>query len=198
MPTVYLIPGWDRLVSHTGHEMTHFVGSRGPQSMNMLLGTRCTWTCWLVTSCKVLSRCSRLWREFAWFNNKLTHSCSLLYFTVGNSLCFPCISHQPSLFSLYSISASYCVVCVWTPIAMLTHDNMVPKTNRIEDFSDHWKATLLGDEFWKDAEDWNKETNNKIEAGKFPVPTHFDSTSTYYCIQRWIILAMILTGLWFG
>lgn len=44
---------------------------------------------------------------------------------------------------------------------------MVPKTNRIEDFPDHWKTTLLGDEFWKDAEDWNSETNNKIEAGKY-------------------------------
>ncbi|KAL4924711.1 uncharacterized protein BDV17DRAFT_284525 [Aspergillus undulatus] len=42
---------------------------------------------------------------------------------------------------------------------------MDPKTNGIEDFPAHWKATLLGDEFWKDAEDWNKNTNDKIEAG---------------------------------
>ncbi|BCS23215.1 uncharacterized protein APUU_31440A [Aspergillus puulaauensis] len=43
---------------------------------------------------------------------------------------------------------------------------MVPKTNRIEDFPDHWKSTLLGVKFWKDAEEWNHETNNKIEAGE--------------------------------
>ncbi|KAL2835395.1 hypothetical protein BJY01DRAFT_238860 [Aspergillus pseudoustus] len=49
---------------------------------------------------------------------------------------------------------------------------MEPKTNEIEDFPEHWKATLLGEGFWKDAEDWNKDTNAKIEAGnlhtKFP------------------------------
>ncbi|KAL4950615.1 hypothetical protein BDW69DRAFT_202007 [Aspergillus filifer] len=41
---------------------------------------------------------------------------------------------------------------------------MNPKANGIDDFPVHWKATLLGEEFWKDAEDWNKSTNDKIEA----------------------------------
>ncbi|KAL2864322.1 uncharacterized protein BJX67DRAFT_383796 [Aspergillus lucknowensis] len=47
---------------------------------------------------------------------------------------------------------------------MPTDDTMKPKTNAIDDFPAHWKATLLGEEFWKDAEDWNKDTNAKIEA----------------------------------
>ncbi|CEL06621.1 hypothetical protein ASPCAL09793 [Aspergillus calidoustus] len=47
---------------------------------------------------------------------------------------------------------------------MSTEDTMEPKTNGIDDFPEHWKATLLGEVFWKDAEDWNKDTNAKIEA----------------------------------
>ncbi|KAL2823485.1 hypothetical protein BDW59DRAFT_180652 [Aspergillus cavernicola] len=45
---------------------------------------------------------------------------------------------------------------------------MEPKTNGINDFPAHWQTTLLGEAFWKDAENWNKHTNDRIEAGKFP------------------------------
>ncbi|KAL4786557.1 hypothetical protein BJX76DRAFT_365630 [Aspergillus varians] len=40
---------------------------------------------------------------------------------------------------------------------------MESKTNNIDDFQAHWDTTLLGPDFWKDAEDWNKETNDRIE-----------------------------------
>jgi hypothetical protein len=59
---------------------------------------------------------------------------------------------------------------------MSTEDTMEPKTNGIDDFPEHWKATLLGEVFWKDAEDWNKDTNAKIEAGKYS----FDSLHQHY------------------
>ena len=73
---------------------------------------------------------------------------------------------------------------------MLTHDNMVPKTNRIEDFPDHWKATLLGNAFWKDAEDWNKETNNKIiKQYKFYVLIYF--------LQSAFFLYIVLHQIWY-
>ncbi|KAL4945285.1 hypothetical protein BDV06DRAFT_209535 [Aspergillus oleicola] len=39
-----------------------------------------------------------------------------------------------------------------------------PIANGVDDFPAHWKATLLGEEFWKDAEDWNRSTNDRIEA----------------------------------
>ncbi|KAL4919072.1 hypothetical protein BDW62DRAFT_210021 [Aspergillus aurantiobrunneus] len=42
---------------------------------------------------------------------------------------------------------------------------MRSKSNNIDDFPAHWKATLLGEEFWRDAEDWNRDTNARIEAG---------------------------------
>ncbi|KAL4982628.1 hypothetical protein BDW68DRAFT_182370 [Aspergillus falconensis] len=45
---------------------------------------------------------------------------------------------------------------------------MESRANGIDDFPAHWKATLLGEEFWKDAEKWNRETNDRIEAGKSP------------------------------
>ncbi|KAF7125306.1 hypothetical protein CNMCM5793_001484 [Aspergillus hiratsukae] len=38
------------------------------------------------------------------------------------------------------------------------------ETNRIEDFSSHWKATLLGEAFWRDAERFNQPINDSIEA----------------------------------
>lgn len=41
-----------------------------------------------------------------------------------------------------------------------------PDTNGIKDYATHWKATLLGEDFWKDAEDWNKDTNDEIDTGK--------------------------------
>ncbi|KAL6235098.1 hypothetical protein BDW75DRAFT_251113 [Aspergillus navahoensis] len=41
---------------------------------------------------------------------------------------------------------------------------MESKANSIDDFQAHWKATLLGVEFWKDAENWNRKTNDRIEA----------------------------------
>ncbi|KAL4994858.1 hypothetical protein BDV10DRAFT_197190 [Aspergillus recurvatus] len=41
---------------------------------------------------------------------------------------------------------------------------MESKTNGIDNFPAHWKATLLGEAFWKDAENWNRETNDRIEA----------------------------------
>ncbi|KAL5332295.1 hypothetical protein BJX70DRAFT_407821 [Aspergillus crustosus] len=41
---------------------------------------------------------------------------------------------------------------------------MKSKTNKISDFPAHWKATLLGEDFWKDAEDWNRDTNARVEA----------------------------------
>ncbi|KAL4882391.1 hypothetical protein BJY04DRAFT_217306 [Aspergillus karnatakaensis] len=47
---------------------------------------------------------------------------------------------------------------------MLTDKTMKSKTNGIDDFPAHWKTTLLGEEFWKDAEDWNRETNARIDA----------------------------------
>ncbi|KAL4792258.1 hypothetical protein BDV19DRAFT_392259 [Aspergillus venezuelensis] len=47
---------------------------------------------------------------------------------------------------------------------MATETAMDPKANGIDDFPAHWKASLLGEEFWKDAENWNKNTNDKIEA----------------------------------
>ncbi|KAL4869604.1 hypothetical protein BDV12DRAFT_196233 [Aspergillus spectabilis] len=47
---------------------------------------------------------------------------------------------------------------------MPTDDIMKSKTNGIDDFPAHWKATLLGEDFWKDAEDWNRDTNARIEA----------------------------------
>jgi hypothetical protein len=43
---------------------------------------------------------------------------------------------------------------------------MDSKVNDIDDFPAHWKATLLGEEFWKDAERWNRDTNDRIETGK--------------------------------
>ncbi|KAL4805301.1 hypothetical protein BDV18DRAFT_160962 [Aspergillus unguis] len=41
---------------------------------------------------------------------------------------------------------------------------MEPDANDILDYPGHWKATLLGEDFWKDAEVWNKNTNDEIEA----------------------------------
>lgn len=105
-------------------------------------------------------------------------------------LCFP---PPLTLLSLFHLGVLLRRVCLNSNRRADTHDNMVPKTNRIEDFPDHWKATLLGVKFWKDAEEWNHETNNKIEAGEYPVLTHSDNTSAYYCIQHYIILARILT-----
>jgi hypothetical protein len=40
------------------------------------------------------------------------------------------------------------------------------ETNRIEDFPSHWKATLLGEAFWRDAERFNKPIHDSIEASK--------------------------------
>ncbi|KKK21639.1 hypothetical protein ARAM_005243 [Aspergillus rambellii] len=40
---------------------------------------------------------------------------------------------------------------------------MEPKTNSIDAYPAHWKATLLGEEFWKDAEDFNQAVNDQIE-----------------------------------
>ncbi|RDW87144.1 uncharacterized protein DSM5745_03786 [Aspergillus mulundensis] len=59
---------------------------------------------------------------------------------------------------------------------------MDSKTNGIDDFPDHWKVTLLGEEFWKDAENWNKDTNDRIEAGKSPsiIMTHDQSLHTRF------------------
>jgi hypothetical protein len=63
---------------------------------------------------------------------------------------------------------------------MSTEDTMEPKTNGIDDFPEHWKATLLGEDFWKDAENWNKDTDAKIEAGKYPL----DSLHQHYQPSR--------------
>ncbi|PKX90386.1 uncharacterized protein P174DRAFT_515497 [Aspergillus novofumigatus IBT 16806] len=41
------------------------------------------------------------------------------------------------------------------------------ETNRTEDFPSHWKATLLGEAFWKDAERFNQPVHDSIEASKF-------------------------------
>ncbi|KAF4266169.1 hypothetical protein KXV68_008835 [Aspergillus fumigatus] len=40
------------------------------------------------------------------------------------------------------------------------------ETNRTEDFPSHWKATLLGEAFWKDAERFNQPINDSIEANR--------------------------------
>lgn len=37
----------------------------------------------------------------------------------------------------------------------------------MEDHPDHWKSTLLGEGFWKDAEVFNQVVNDDIEAGEF-------------------------------
>ncbi|KAL3457926.1 hypothetical protein BJX64DRAFT_280254 [Aspergillus heterothallicus] len=57
---------------------------------------------------------------------------------------------------------------------------MEPKTNEINDFPAHWKATLLGEDFWKDAEDWNKDTNAQIEAGNFDFLEHEQNLHTRF------------------
>ena len=41
------------------------------------------------------------------------------------------------------------------------------KEARMEDHPDHWKSTLLGEDFWKDAEAFNQVVNDDIEAGEF-------------------------------
>jgi hypothetical protein len=41
------------------------------------------------------------------------------------------------------------------------------ETNRIEDFPSHWKATLLGEAFWRDAERFNQPINDSIDVSKF-------------------------------
>ncbi|KAF7164007.1 hypothetical protein CNMCM5623_008646 [Aspergillus felis] len=50
------------------------------------------------------------------------------------------------------------------------------ETNRIADFPSHWKATLLGEGFWRDAERFNQPINNSIEANRsstFPLHLKF-------------------------
>ncbi|KAI9376467.1 hypothetical protein BJX61DRAFT_366380 [Aspergillus egyptiacus] len=47
---------------------------------------------------------------------------------------------------------------------MPTDSTMEPETNTIDDYPEHWDATLMGEEFWRDAENWNKHTNDRIEA----------------------------------
>lgn len=37
---------------------------------------------------------------------------------------------------------------------------------KIEDHPEHWKSTLLGLDFWKDAEIHNQPIHDDIEAGK--------------------------------
>lgn len=37
---------------------------------------------------------------------------------------------------------------------------------RIEDHPLHWRATLLGEDFWKDAEEYNQRTSNDIDYGE--------------------------------
>lgn len=44
---------------------------------------------------------------------------------------------------------------------------------RIDHHPDHWKSTLLGEDFWKDAELFNQPIHDDIEAGEFvpsPIP----------------------------
>lgn len=40
------------------------------------------------------------------------------------------------------------------------------ETLKIEDYPEHWRSTLLGIDFWKDAEIHNQPIHNDIEAGK--------------------------------
>lgn len=42
---------------------------------------------------------------------------------------------------------------------------------RIDHHPDHWKSTLLGEDFWKDAELFNQPVHDDIEAGEFVVCT---------------------------
>jgi len=44
---------------------------------------------------------------------------------------------------------------------------------KMEDHPDHWKSTLLGEDFWKDAEAFNRVTNDEIEAGEIHQHTLF-------------------------
>lgn len=37
---------------------------------------------------------------------------------------------------------------------------------KIEDFPEHWRSSLLGIDFWKDAEIHNQPIHDGIEAGK--------------------------------
>ena len=42
---------------------------------------------------------------------------------------------------------------------------------RIDHHPNHWKSTLLGEDFWKDAELFNQPIHDDIEAGEFVVCT---------------------------
>lgn len=46
---------------------------------------------------------------------------------------------------------------------------------KIEDYPEHWKSTLLGIDFWKDAEIHNQPIHDDIEAGKSECPTLLSS-----------------------
>lgn len=47
-------------------------------------------------------------------------------------------------------------------IPLKMEDDMI----RIEDHPLHWRATLLGEDFWKDAEEYNQRTSNDIDHGE--------------------------------
>ena len=52
---------------------------------------------------------------------------------------------------------------------------------RIDHHPNHWKSTLLGEDFWKDAELFNQPIHDDIEAGEFVVCyPHHPCTCTPY------------------
>lgn len=52
---------------------------------------------------------------------------------------------------------------------------MADDTIRIDDHPHHWRATLLGEDFWKDAEEFNERTNNDIDEGEPPSDFYSDT-----------------------
>ncbi|KAL3470786.1 hypothetical protein BJX99DRAFT_250918 [Aspergillus californicus] len=56
------------------------------------------------------------------------------------------------------------VIAMPTESAEPTEGTRVRQTNSIDNYSAHWHTTLLGADFWRDAERWNQQTNDRIEA----------------------------------
>ncbi|EAU30824.1 conserved hypothetical protein [Aspergillus terreus NIH2624] len=55
--------------------------------------------------------------------------------------------------------------CSFIPI--ISTISVTQPTLGMEDYPHHWNETLLGQDFWKDAEEYNKPINDRIEASKF-------------------------------
>ncbi|GAB1211325.1 hypothetical protein ATERTT37_000438 [Aspergillus terreus] len=55
--------------------------------------------------------------------------------------------------------------CSFIPI--ISTISVTQPTLGMEDYPHHWNETLLGQDFWKDAAEYNKPINDRIEASKF-------------------------------